>query len=167
MSAQAVASKWVVGIDALLFVFILAPLYSPRPFLAPPGEKEEPTPTFGRVYKQGKYKRRGTLKTKINGDSNLVPRAVMRRRVAQGQTEQGWRCLSEASLARPRLHRATQCARRADESGSPSFAYFSWRSKKSECAVGRITRHTPPPSGAKPGLTTLISIPSDERTNHP
>jgi hypothetical protein len=34
--------------------------------------------------------------------------AVMRRRVAQGQTDQGWRCLSAASPARPWLHGATQ-----------------------------------------------------------
>ena len=32
--------------------------------------------------------------------------AVMRRREAQVQADQGWRCLSEASLARPRLRRA-------------------------------------------------------------
>jgi len=68
--------------------------------------------------------------------------AVMRRRVAQGQTDQGWRCLSEASLARPRLHRATQCARRADESGSPSLCLLSLGdARESECAVGRISRH--------------------------
>ena len=30
---------------------------------------------------------------------------------------------------------------RGDESGSPFFAYFLWRSKESECAVGRSTRH--------------------------
>ncbi len=33
----------------------LAPLYSPRPFAAPPGEKEEPTATFGHVFKAKKY----------------------------------------------------------------------------------------------------------------
>jgi len=27
--------------------------------------------------------------------------------------------------------------------GSPFFAYFLWRSKESECAVGRTTRHQP------------------------
>ena len=48
-------SNWVVGIDALLFVFILAPLYSPRPFPAPPGGKEEPTAIFGHVFKARKY----------------------------------------------------------------------------------------------------------------
>jgi len=68
--------------------------------------------------------------------------AVMRRRVAQGQTDQGWRCLSEASLARPRLHRATQCARRADESGSPFFRLpFFGEAKKGNS-----------PAGARPGL---------------
>ena len=44
--------------------------------------------------------------------------AVMRRRVAQGQPDQGWRCPSEAGLARPRLHRATQRARSAAEDGA-------------------------------------------------
>ena len=38
--------------------------------------------------------------------SGSHPPAVMRRRVAQGQTDQGWRCLSAASLARPRHLRA-------------------------------------------------------------
>ena len=35
--------------------FFLAPLSHPRLFLAPPGEKEEPTATFGRVFKAKKY----------------------------------------------------------------------------------------------------------------
>ena len=51
--------------------------------------------------------------------------AVMRWRVAQGQADQGWRCLSEASSARPRLVRATQRTRRAAHSARLSFAYFS------------------------------------------
>ena len=42
------------------------------------------------------------------GLGNSVSKAVMRRRVAQGWTDQGWRCPSEASLARPRPDRATQ-----------------------------------------------------------
>jgi hypothetical protein len=51
--------------------------------------------------------------------------AVMRRRVAQGLADQGGRCLSAASLGRPRLDRATQRTRRAAHSARLSFGYFS------------------------------------------
>ena len=74
-----------------------------------------------------------------------VSTAVMRRRVAQGQTDKGWRCLSVASLARPRLTRATQRARRADESGSPSLCLLS---------LGEA-RESKSPAGARPGSLAL------------
>ena len=51
--------------------------------------------------------------------------AVMRWRVAQGLADQGGRCLSAASLGRPRLDRATQRTRRAAHSARLSFGYFS------------------------------------------
>ena len=51
--------------------------------------------------------------------------AVMRWRVAQGQADQGGRCLSAASLGRPRLGRATQRTRRAAHPARLSFGYFS------------------------------------------
>ena len=63
-TASAAASKCVVDIDALLFVFILAPLYPPA-LSRPAGREREPTAIFGRVYKQRKYTRRGTLNTNI------------------------------------------------------------------------------------------------------
>ena len=59
---SAVASNCVVEVDALLSVFILAPLSHPRLSLAPPGEKEEPTAIFGRVLKQRKYTCRCALR---------------------------------------------------------------------------------------------------------
>ena len=55
-------------------------------------------------------------------------------RGAQRQADQGWRCLSEASLARPRLARAPQVAR--SEAQGPrlrvafSLLTFFWRSKR-------------------------------------
>ena len=65
MSAPAVASKWVVGIDALLFVFILAPL-SPPALSRPAGREREPTAIFGRVNKQRQYTRQSTLNSQKN-----------------------------------------------------------------------------------------------------
>jgi len=50
--------------------------------------------------------------------------AVMRRRVAQGQTDQGWRCLSAASLARPCLTRATQLTRALRGATNPARLLF-------------------------------------------
>jgi len=50
--------------------------------------------------------------------------AVMRRRVAQGQTDQGWHCPSAASLARPRLHRATQLTRASRGATNPARLLF-------------------------------------------
>lgn len=52
--------NWV-GLEFLTF---LSPLSHPRLSLAPPGEKEEPTATFGRVFFGGKYPIRGTLASK-------------------------------------------------------------------------------------------------------
>ena len=57
------------------------------------------------------------------------------RRGAQGQTDQGSRCLSEASLARPRLDRAPQVARSEAEGRSNQgrlffCLLFFWRSKR-------------------------------------
>ena len=75
--------------------------------------------------------------------------AVMRRGVAQVQPDKGWRCLSEASLASPRLHRATQRARRADESGSPFLCLLSFgEAKESKSAAGTTSRQSTAPSGA-------------------
>ena len=65
---------------------------------------------------------RGLFNPECHG---VVRFAVMRWRVAQGWADQGWRCLSEASLARPRPDRATQRTRRAAHSARLSFAYFS------------------------------------------
>ena len=47
---QAVASKWVLEIDAFIFVFILAPL-TPPALSRPAGRKRELTALFGRVFK--------------------------------------------------------------------------------------------------------------------
>ena len=64
-AAATVASNCVAGIDALLFVFILAPL-SPPALSRPAGRERGLTATFGRVLKQKKYPGRGTLKIKID-----------------------------------------------------------------------------------------------------
>ncbi len=71
-----------------------------------------------------------------------VHTAVMRRRVAQGQTDQGWRCLSVASLARPRLDRATQRARAAGRRIRLAFLLGTllWRSKEKYLACRGETR---------------------------
>jgi hypothetical protein len=95
------------------------------------------------------------LPTANPGSANALPaswwclaiNAVMRRRVAQGQPDQGWRCLSQASLARPRLARATQCARRADAFGSPSLCLLSFGE----------ARESESPAGARPGLPPVTS----------
>ena len=48
-----------------------------------------------------------------------------------GKTDQGWRCLSEASLARPRFHEYRSGARRASRTRVAfSFVSFFWRSKR-------------------------------------
>jgi len=60
-TASALASNCVVEVDALLSVFILAPLIHPRLLPAPPGGKKEPTALFGRANKRRKYTRQGTL----------------------------------------------------------------------------------------------------------
>ena len=51
-------------------------------------------------------------------DLVFLPHPFWMRRGAQGQTDQGSRCLSEASLAGPRLDRAPQVARSAAEGRS-------------------------------------------------
>ncbi|BDT68486.1 hypothetical protein os1_26690 [Comamonadaceae bacterium OS-1] len=71
--------------------------------------------------------------------------AVWRRRVAQGWADQGWRCLSAASLARPRPDRATQrtgtqC--RAATSAGLFFGDFLLATQKKVTAL----------PGARPGL---------------
>ncbi len=76
--------------------------------------------------------------------------AVMRRRVAQVWADQGWRLFEAIAEFEPDPAQTEQrsvpvAKRRADESGSPFFAYFLWRSKESECAVGRISRHATQP----------------------
>ena len=53
---------------------------------------------------------------------------------------------------------------RGDESGSPSFAYFSWRRKKSECAIGRTSRHPPRPPAQDPATSIAQTTePSGQR----
>jgi hypothetical protein len=93
--------------------------------------------------------------------------AVMRRRVAQVWADQGRACLSRrrvcAHPAQTEQRSVPEAKRRADESGSPSFAYFSWRSKKSECAVGRTTRHAKKPNH----LAEDKPHPSQEKTSPP
>jgi hypothetical protein len=80
----------------------------------------------------------------LSGTGDIRLFAVMRWRVAQGQADQGGRCLSEASSARPRLDRATQRTRseaKGSASGSPFFCLlFFGEAKKSRA-----------PAGARPG----------------
>ena len=75
-----------------------------------------------------------------------VPHCRVRRRVAQARAEKevqmsepAGRVSALPALAEQRSVPGAQ--RRDDAPGSPFFAYFLWRSKESECAVGRITRH--------------------------
>ncbi|SDO30836.1 hypothetical protein SAMN05216303_1011088 [Rhodoferax sp. OV413] len=72
------------------------------------------------------------------------------RRGAQLQVDQGWRCLSVASLARPHLQRAPQVsaakAEDADSGGGLSFGDFSLATQRKVTA----------PPGAHPGL--LIDV---------
>ena len=79
------------------------------------------------------------------------------RRGAQGQTDQGWRCLSEASLARPRLDRASQVARSEAEGrsnqGRLSFGYFSLAKQ----------RKVPRPPGRDPASRTKKRKEEEER----
>ena len=67
------------------------------------------------------------------------------RRGAQRQVDQGWRCLSAASLARPHLQRAPQVsvapAEDADSGGGLSFGDFSLATQRKVTA----------PPGAHPG----------------
>ncbi len=83
--------------------------------------------------------------------TRFSPPAVMRRRVAQIWADQGWRCLSEASLARPRPNRATQRARSAAQGRRIRLAFslptFFWRSKRQ---VGRPPGRDPAPTLNKP-----------------
>ena len=63
------------------------------------------------------------------------PHPLCMRRGAEVQTDQGWRCLSVASLARPRLDRAPQVApqRSGGDAGTRvafSLLTFFWRSKR-------------------------------------
>ncbi|SDO10830.1 hypothetical protein SAMN05216303_101523 [Rhodoferax sp. OV413] len=67
------------------------------------------------------------------------------RRGAQLQVDQGWRCLSAASLARPHLQRAPQVSLRYAQGrrqwGRPFFwLLFFGHAKKSDCAAGRTSR---------------------------
>ena len=74
--------------------------------------------------------------------------AVMRRRVAQAWSDEGWRCLSEASLARPRPGRATQLTgakRRATNPARLSVGDFSLAKQR------KVTAQ----SGAHPDLPSL------------
>ena len=58
--SSAVASNWVVVVDALLSVFILAPL-TPPALSRPAGRKRGPTAIFGRVSEVSQYTRHGAL----------------------------------------------------------------------------------------------------------
>ena len=73
------------------------------------------------------------------------------RRGAQLQVDQGWRCLSAASLARPHLQRAPQVsvapAEDADSGGSLSFGDFSLAAQRKVTA----------PPGAHPGLPVDVT----------
>ena len=106
-----------------------------------------------------------------------VPLAVMRRRVAQGRAEKGAHMSEPAGRVYAHPARAEQrsvpvAQRRVDESGSPFFAYFLWRGKESECAVGRISRHGPARQGdtrGKPaaGRTSRQCHASEKETRKP
>jgi len=89
--------------------------------------------------------------------------AVMRRRVAQDRAEKGAHMFEPAGRVCAHPARAEQRsvpAQPGDESGSPSFAYFSWRSKKSEAAVGPQSRHQAAPAGAR--LDNALSARTNE-----
>ena len=80
------------------------------------------------------------------------------RRGAQLQADKGWRCLSAASLARPRRQRAPQgpvaLAEGADSGGSLSFGDFSLAAQRKVTA----------PPGAHPGLP--VDTPSRSGKTH-
>jgi hypothetical protein len=78
----------------------------------------------------------------------IPPHPLWMRRGAQGQTDQGSRCLSVASLARPRLDRAPQVARSEAEGRSNQgrlffCLLFFWRSKR-KVSSRRATPGQPP-----------------------
>ena len=81
-------------------------------------------------------------------------------RGAQRQADQGWRCLSEASLARPRLARAPQVARSEAQGPRLRVAFllgtFLWRSKE-KCLACRAT------PASKTQKKRKTSIPQPER----
>jgi len=82
-----------------------------------------------------------------------VSNAVMRRRVAQGQTDQGWRCPSAASLARPRLHRATQRTRASRGATNPArllFGDFLLAKQEKVTALSGAHPDLPPRQGRTP-----------------
>ena len=96
--------------------------------------------------------------------TRFSPPAVMRRRVAQIWADQGWRCLSEASLARPRPNRATQRARSAAQGRRIRLAFslptFFWRSKRQ---VGRPPGRDPASSPTWPPGHDLAPRAENER----
>src|SRR3982750_4851054 len=80
------------------------------------------------------------------------------RRGAEVQTDQGSRCLSEASLARPRLDRAPQVARSEAEGRSNQgrlffCLLFFWRSKR-KVSSRRATPGQPPSARVAPQKAT-------------
>jgi hypothetical protein len=82
------------------------------------------------------------------------PHPLWMRRGAEVQTDQGSRCLSEASLARPRLDRAPQVARSAAEGRSNQgrlffCLLFFWRSKRKVSSC-RATPGQPPSAESTP-----------------
>jgi len=81
----------------------------------------------------------------------------MRRRVAQGQADQGWRCLSEASLARPRLTRATQRTGAAGRRIRLAFLYLLFLAKQ-EKGTAQSGAHpdTLPQRDRKPTPAALV-----------
>jgi hypothetical protein len=85
--------------------------------------------------------------------------AVMRRRVAQGRAEKGWRCLGAASFARPCPDRATQRTGAAGRRIRLSFLLgsFLWTSKQKDFGLraetrlaARSNRQRQPPTRTQP-----------------
>ncbi|SFU77395.1 hypothetical protein SAMN05216350_1051 [Polaromonas sp. YR568] len=77
------------------------------------------------------------------------------RRGAEIQADQGSRCLSEASLARPRLNRAPQVAPErsagdADSRVAFSLVTFFWRSKRKLLAAGQPPANNPQKKAQRP-----------------
>ena len=84
--------------------------------------------------------------------------AVMRRRVAQAQTDQGGRCLSVASLARPRLGRATQLTRAKRGATNPARLLFAYFLLAKQEKVSRPPGRDPAPARSRAQNPTRIQL---------